>query len=243
MKYRTNGTNKTRGLPKRYIRTIEPSLCPVYIFLNKKGDIVLRKFLVSLVIIIAALTKTCCAVNFSIDGVPMSFSNGIVIQSGISYMPVREFFEQKGFNVEWNDTTESINVFFKKFPLYDETLEVRNGKVQKNFNYEFLGDKNFSYESLSEKMVDCTNNQKYARVCNAEMAAELGSVYLKTTIKNITDIYGVDSLKLIVQYSSDLNAWCVSYAPTDENTHSHRDSSSVIISADDGRILKVYSGF
>lgn len=201
-----------------------------------KGGNNMKKIAVLFSILSIALfiNTECLATTLEVNGEKMNFTNNILIDKGISYMPIREFFEKKGFSVEWNSKNDSISVFSNKLPLYG-SFEENSGNIEKNINYEFCGySDGLIYD---ETMKKC--NLADTVIYDAELAADIGSAHLK---KEIEAWGGEEQVIVTTRFNSDLNEWYVSYKNKD-NLHSHHDSAVIVLDANTGSVLRCYQGY
>ncbi len=197
---------------------------------------------VFVIFVIVLNVLNCGAEEITFDNRVIQLENPIINKDGVSYIPARELFEGLGFNVLWHSDEKRIDIQTKKYPLY-ENPDVREGTIHTNdLNYKFYGDTNFSYDELEQTKNDITNYQKYSRICTAEQAADIGRVYLRTEIEQWAESANLTESDAImdVSYSSDLDAWCITFRIGD--IMFHHEPTSIVLSASDGRVLKVYQG-
>ena len=187
------------------------------------------------------ITIPCYAAEIFFNNQKIEFENPVLNIDGLTYIPLRETFEKKGYTVEWNEESESIDIQEKKCPLYEEDLTEKEGYIKKDLKYKLL-ESDLTLDELFDGMRDITNVTEYARVYDSEMAAEIGSAYLKSIIDSFVPDELKDTVTIYVQYIDEINAWGITFGFEDQ-IMSHRSPPKVVISANDGRVMYMFGGW
>lgn len=175
--------------------------------------------------------------KIQLDGTDIDIKKDIINIEGSTYIPLRETFEYLGFDVDWNEETNAINIIREnEQKLLSDIHTIQKGSLASGQSYVFFPINEIrDFDALQksfDKSIMYEERRKSDLVPDIYTAVKLAKAYFYSEMENSDNIM----ITYNIIYDNNKGAWIVS---EDFSGTVNRLPQKIIIRSCDGKVLGV----